>query len=72
MNNDNNTHGNVQIGNEEISRKDIERAIHQIAYRKAYNNRPDVCARRKRTMKVRSERIKLAMEYIKQHPEVVA
>lgn len=64
---------NVVNGNEsEISKEDIVRAIRSLAYRKAYNLRPDVQRKRKEYNRTRSERIKIAMEYIKKHPEVVA
>ena len=52
----------------EITRKDIERAIHALAYRKAYNQRAEV----RRNRKDRQERIKIALRYIKEHPEVLA
>lgn len=68
MNNPNNDHG-VDGG---ITQKDIARAIKSIAYRKAYNQRADVRAARKEYSVERSRRIKMAMEYIKKHPEVVA
>jgi len=55
-----------------ISQKEIQAAIRSIAYRKAYNARADVIAKRKLYSKTRAERIKLALVYIKQHPEVVA
>ena len=67
--NDNNT---VVDTSSEISREDIVRAIKSLAYRKAYNLRPDVQQKRKEYNRTRSERIKIAMEYIKKHPEVVA
>lgn len=68
MNDNNNVVGNSS----EISKEDIVRAIRSLAYRKAYNARPDVQAKRKEYNKTRSERIKIAMDYIKKHPEVVA
>lgn len=60
-------HGNTQIGLEGFTAKDVAAAIRSIAYRKAYNQRKDVKAARQE----RNARIKLAMKYVKEHPEVV-
>jgi hypothetical protein len=68
----NDVHSNTHENNTGISPEDIARAIKSIAYRKAYNQRPEVQAKRKEYNRTRAERIKIAMEYIKKHPEVVA
>lgn len=69
MKNEQNVQVNDHIVSDEISEKDIARAIHSIAYRKAYNQRADVQRKRKEYNRVRSERIAIAVKYIKQHPE---
>lgn len=66
MNDETNKHVNVPSEIAGFSAKEVARAIRSIAYRKAYNNRPDV----KQARKERNQRIGLAMRYIKQHPEV--
>lgn len=50
-----------------FTKEEIARAIHQIAYRKAYNNSP----RQKQVRKERQERVKSAMRWVREHPEVV-
>lgn len=49
-----------------FTKEEIARAIHQIAYRKAYNASP----KQKQVRKERQERVRRVMEYVKQHPGV--
>jgi len=71
MNNEHTAHSNVQDVDVEITREDIARAIAQLAYRKAYAQRPEVKEARKVYQQERARKIKAAMEYVKMHPEVV-
>lgn len=61
---------NVHTSTDGLSEKDVARAIAQLVYRKTYNARPEVQARRKEYNKVRQQRVKVAMEYVRKHPEV--
>ena len=63
-----NDHDKVQNVADHITKEDIARVIHQLTYRKAYNQSAKAIERRKE----RQERMKRVREYIKQHPEVVA
>ena len=67
MSTNTNIPANVPSQTGDITRKDIERAIHTLAYRKEYNQRKEVRANRQ----LRQERIKIALRYIKEHPEVL-
>jgi hypothetical protein len=62
-----NEQSNVQIDTHEFTKEDIARAIRQIAYRKAYNKSPRQVTARKQ----RQQRIKIAIRYVKEHPEVL-
>ncbi len=55
-----------------ITKEDVARMIRSIAYRSAYNARPDVKQNRKEYNRKRNEKMKAVREYIKQHPEVIA
>lgn len=72
MNDKQNEHVNVQAQLAGIDPLDVVRAIKSIAYRKAYNQRPDVQIKRKEYNAERSRRIKMAVEYVRKHPEVIA
>jgi len=48
-------HSNVQSAGDELTQKEIARAIAQLKYRKT-----------------RQKRIKLAMDWVRQHPELLA
>lgn len=48
--------------NTQLSEKEIQQAIRQLAYRKEYNKRPEVVEKRKLYMKKRGERIKEALK----------
>ena len=50
--------------NTQLSEKEIQQAIRQLAYRKAYNKRPEVVEKRKVYMKKRGERIKEALKLL--------
>lgn len=62
----------TDVGEVVITKEDVARIIRSIAYRTAYNNRPDVRANRKEYNRRRNERMRKVREYIKQHPEVMA
>ena len=53
----------------EITEKDVARLLHSIAYRKAYNQREGVRARRKEYGRKRNARMRLVAEWIKRNPE---
>lgn len=61
----------TQEGNTEIGPSDVARALHVLEYRKTYNARKEVREKRKEYNAKRAERMKVVMQYIKQHPEVV-
>lgn len=60
------TPSNVQIALDGFTQKDVARAITQLAYRRAYNERSDVKAARKE----RQVRLAAAMRYVREHPEL--
>jgi hypothetical protein len=64
--NNDSTHSNVQSEIDGFSPRDVARAISLLAYRKVYNQREEV----KRARKERNERVKLALRYVREHPEL--
>lgn len=56
----------MNVNVEGFSQKEVEQAVKQLAYRKMYNQRPDVVEKRKKYMKERNERIKEGLKILKQ------
>lgn len=54
----------------ELTQDEIERAVKQLAYRKAYAKRPEVVANRRRYNQRRQETIKLALDAYRRQQEV--
>lgn len=54
----------------ELTQQEIERAVKQLTYRKAYSKRPEVVAQRRKYNAKRQEVVKLALQAYRKQQEV--